>query len=391
MDDPTAPIEIQGILHTIRTIMETGTDPARWPPALDLVRDGIGAASLKIIAHDFLRRQGSFEIPPSPAGRHEIPYGERFADANPLLATEQNFQSPGQVWYRHELIGDREFFASDFYNQYLQPQDLHHCLVATLWRAGSRVQIALAARPQTEPPFGQAEHDLLGLLAPYLGQSLTVNTLLGDGRRLNSALQTALDHMRYGTLIVSLDDRFIRMANQVAQEHLGAADGLFVENGGLRLGHGPAGQEFDEIIAQITAGDLSGGDIVIRRKSSATPLYLLVLPLEDPGPIQSVTDRQVLVLLVDPDQARHIDPQRLRKTYELTRAEARLTARLVAGLTLGDAAADLGITYNTARTHLKQIMAKTETERQADLIRVVLSGPAQLMPGAPDGTPKGRR
>ena len=63
----------------------------------------------------------------------------------------------------------------------------------------------------------------------------------------------------------------------------------------------------------------------------------------------------------------------LRCHFGLTPAEARLALRLVAGETLRSAAAKLGITYETARTQLKNIFNKTGTSRQAELVVVVLT------------------
>jgi DNA-binding CsgD family transcriptional regulator len=64
---------------------------------------------------------------------------------------------------------------------------------------------------------------------------------------------------------------------------------------------------------------------------------------------------------------------RLRSHFRLTPAEARLVLHLVAGETLRSAAVKLSITYETARSSLKNIFKKTETCRQAELVLVVLT------------------
>jgi DNA-binding CsgD family transcriptional regulator len=63
----------------------------------------------------------------------------------------------------------------------------------------------------------------------------------------------------------------------------------------------------------------------------------------------------------------------LRFHFGLTQAEARLALHLVAGETLRSAEAKLGITYETARTHLKNIFSKTGTCRQAELLVVIVT------------------
>ena len=54
--------------------------------------------------------------------------------------------------------------------------------------------------------------------------------------------------------------------------------------------------------------------------------------------------------------------------FFFTPAEAKLVTRLVAGSSLRQAAHELNITYETARTTLKSIFQKTGSHRQAELI-----------------------
>ena len=63
----------------------------------------------------------------------------------------------------------------------------------------------------------------------------------------------------------------------------------------------------------------------------------------------------------------------LQRHFGLSPAEARLVLRLVAGDTLRSAAAKLAIRYETARTHLKSIFSKTGTNRQAELVVVIVT------------------
>jgi DNA-binding CsgD family transcriptional regulator len=64
---------------------------------------------------------------------------------------------------------------------------------------------------------------------------------------------------------------------------------------------------------------------------------------------------------------------RLRWHFDLTLAEARLALHLVRGETLLSAEAKLNISYETARSSLKNIFRKTGTRRQAELVVVILT------------------
>jgi DNA-binding CsgD family transcriptional regulator len=61
------------------------------------------------------------------------------------------------------------------------------------------------------------------------------------------------------------------------------------------------------------------------------------------------------------------------RSYGLTPSETRLALALLEGQSLRAAAAATAISYQTARSQLKQIFAKTGTRRQAELVRALLA------------------
>jgi len=82
-----------------------------------------------------------------------------------------------------------------------------------------------------------------------------------------------------------------------------------------------------------------------------------------------------LALLLD-DPARDIAPK-IRanaRQHGLTAVETELACRLADGRTVDEAASDQLISVHTARKYLQQIFAKTSTSRQAELVRVPISG-----------------
>lgn len=63
--------------------------------------------------------------------------------------------------------------------------------------------------------------------------------------------------------------------------------------------------------------------------------------------------------------------ERLRRSYGLTRAEARVAVLIAQGLVPKEAAAALGTSWNTVRTQLCRVFAKTGTTRQLELARLL--------------------
>lgn len=80
--------------------------------------------------------------------------------------------------------------------------------------------------------------------------------------------------------------------------------------------------------------------------------------------------RKGAIAFVAPDREAAGDASRMyRETFGLTPAEARLAALLKDGLSLKEAAAELGISVNTARNQIRSVFEKLGVNRQSDLIR----------------------
>jgi DNA-binding CsgD family transcriptional regulator len=79
----------------------------------------------------------------------------------------------------------------------------------------------------------------------------------------------------------------------------------------------------------------------------------------------------------DPVLPIDVEPEVLAKLYGLTRREADLAVQLSAGLELRAAATAAGMSYNTARSHIRLLFRKTGAKSQLQLVSV-LRGLASL-------------
>jgi DNA-binding CsgD family transcriptional regulator len=89
----------------------------------------------------------------------------------------------------------------------------------------------------------------------------------------------------------------------------------------------------------------------------------------------------VAVFMQDPVEAPLMPGEAFARLYKLTGGELRVVQALAQGLGGKEAADMLGISEPTVRTHLKRIFSKTDTPRQADLLRLLQSStPAIRVP-----------
>ncbi len=65
-------------------------------------------------------------------------------------------------------------------------------------------------------------------------------------------------------------------------------------------------------------------------------------------------------------------PEWWTQEFGLTSAEARVVEALLKGLTVSAISCERGVSINTVRSQIRSIFHKTQVNRQADLIRLLL-------------------
>jgi DNA-binding CsgD family transcriptional regulator len=103
----------------------------------------------------------------------------------------------------------------------------------------------------------------------------------------------------------------------------------------------------------------------------APPVVVVVRAAGQVFVSQSAMRRGLVSLSIRGGHAGH-DPASclFARQYELTAAQARVSALVLAGRPLSQIARSLNVSENTVRSHLKQIFQKTETHGQMELVHL---------------------
>jgi len=288
----------------------------------------------------------------------------------------------GGIFVGNMLVPDDELVRSEFYNEFLRPQGFFHILGAVPVKTDDTFAVLRVIRPRSSPAFGRNELELVRRLVPHLARAVGLARQLALAEARRDELVEALDW--FPTAVLLLDRRCrIVAANRSAEDLLAAGDGLRADRDGLRAATAGDTLALRQMLAAAVEPTAQGsahgdGTLSIARPSPRRPLNLLVAPLRAPIVQNARTRAQVAVFVTDPDRVAIAPVARLQRYLGVTRAEADLVMWLVQGHRLEEAADELGITVNTARTQLKRALAKTGTGRQAELVRLALSTPATL-------------
>ena len=125
-------------------------------------------------------------------------------------------------------------------------------------------------------------------------------------------------------------------------------------------------------------GETVAHALAVTREEADRPLSVVIAPL----PAEHHSGRVAVLLISDPERQTLPSVDTVAKLFDLHRRRGAPGFDLSEGQRIEDAAEQLGITLNSARTYLKRIFSKTDVTRQAELVRLILAAPTLLNLGA---------
>jgi DNA-binding CsgD family transcriptional regulator len=282
------------------------------------------------------------------------------------------------VHFGSRHISHGELVQTRFYNDYCKPCGVDYSVAACFLSEQDDLGILAVYRGQKRGDYGSRDGRLLGDLLPHLARATAFADRLQRAELLRLSSERAWDLMPWGMLLLGSGGQ-IMFANRLAEEILGRSNGLTARHGRVVATACSDMTRLMALLARASApisGPRAGGTLPVTRPGHRPlQLWAMPLPAEEPAFPLPEPVASVCVLLVDPEREVVPPLEALKALYGLTHAEAELVDGLLHGERLEHYADRAGITRNTARSHMRSVFGKTDTSRQAELIRLLASVP----------------
>lgn len=272
--------------------------------------------------------------------------------------------APDRVYALHELLrfGDPEH---DRYRlQFLGAGGMTFMRMMRIEEPGGVSAWLTVSRARGE--FGAADEALIAGLAPFWRAALRSYVALERERVTASVANEAIRRLNFGWLTLDAKGRILDCDAHGAGM-LAASDMLRRARDGRLTARdaGVARQITGAIQALVQEPESRPRAIVLSREPW---LDMLLVPANvrsgATGPAPA------LVAYVHADNWSSADRcEQIGQMFDLVPSEARLALALSRGMSIAEAAGDLGLTVESARTYSKRIYAKTGARGQADLVR----------------------
>lgn len=365
------------LLAVIQAIYDAAADEARWPEALKELCEFIGsqAATFWLLDGAERPRLPLFTyINLDPGFVQE--YLDKIAHMDP---TVQYLVSHPHEKIVHDglVISEREKDLHPYYDWHGRYSDLRFRLVGQVCPAPAVHAGVALHRTRKVGRYEGDDIERFRVLYPHLARALEIGFRLGS---LGAAQQCTAELLDRSPAAIFLLDarRRIAYANGNAEALYRRGDGIQVAAQGIALARRQDNDRLQTLITRAIEpispeGDAPGALLRAPRPSGKSPYVILVTPVAKLHALLSAFRPAVWVIISDPESEKPLPSARLRAAFGLTESEARLAALLAGGDDLRSAAEKLGVTYGTARARLAQVFQKTDTRRQGELIKLLLT------------------
>jgi DNA-binding CsgD family transcriptional regulator len=364
--------EANAFSDLIGSIYDTTIDCTLWPEVLRKSAEFVGGAAAAIYAKSPSADTGfvyhQFNVDPY----YQELYFSKYVKLDPT-SVGQAMAEIGQPVSTVDVMPYEEFMESRFYREWAEPLGMVDCLSTPLDK-NENGTVFFGVFRHKDQGLVDAEMRRRGkLIAPHIRRAVLVGNLLENKTAETTSLAVVLNGLAAAVFLIDGNRRVV-FANPSGQSMLDDGSVLCLKNDGLAAVDPRVTKT--EAIARLGDDDVAfgaGGVAVPLTFPPQTPWIAHLLPLTAGARRQAVTSfgavAAVFVHKASLEARSWMDA--MSRAYRLTPAELRVLAAISEVGGIAAAASVVGISEATVKTHLQSLFAKTATNRQAELIKLI--------------------
>jgi DNA-binding CsgD family transcriptional regulator len=302
-------------------------------------------------------------------------FADYYAQINPWDRVWASMK-PMDILITEDTAPARQFSNSPFYEDWLKPLGRFDAGAGLQIRHGGsdRIYLSVHYDPDAHDAYGPALNEIYRGIRGHLDRSALLAKKLA-GSHETALSQAALSGHGGDCAVVIDQDMRIMDCNASAQTALSVGAVLSSFSGRLRIGRTADTTALRQMVSVLGGGGaLDSTRRFIQFEDRSYLARLFVLPPVPMSFASMFAARRLFLVLVRDLTAVNdgLSDKEFSAAFGLTAAEWAMCEILVAGGTIERAAELLGIARDTARQRLKSIFRKTDTNRQAQLVALLI-------------------
>lgn len=368
----------------VEMIYDAAEHPARWRALYEELQQKLGVRSVHMLGFDKTHGTLSYSDGANMPVEGELAYMHHYRLIDPRLPM-LNGLAEAEWLHFPDMLPPEVPATHPLYQDFLIPHDRRYNSMCMLVDVPEATVLISFLSGEAEGPMQPEARAFVDRLMPHLRRAcrLGIRNFVYSAQALVG--HTLVDRLRQPVVLLTPGGEVMH-TNAAARELLRTTRLVAVDGGRLVL-PAPALKELLGRCAELEQAMKSGcapGDpvagsgfrslrIADGRRESMYAFFTVLSPQREMGTfgLRPV----VMLMFYHPASAPPVDSSLLYAVFGLSPAECRIATLLAEGLSLKEIAQAQGTQLDTVRKQLRSIFQKTDTNRQPDLIRLLLHLP----------------
>ena len=362
------------ISHLIGQIYDTVLDPTQWTRVLETLAHFVGGTASALFVKDTARKTHNTVHSWGYDPAYTRIYMEKYGQFDPF-ATAQLFFEIGEPISGADIMPHSEHRKSLFYKEWVQPQHWIDAIAATLERSATNYSAFSVIRHESDGVIDDEARLRMRLIVPHVRRAVLIGKIIDLNKVEAASFADTLDGLASAIFLVNAGGRIVH-ANAAGHAMLAEGAVVHASAGKLIAADAVGNHALQDVLMNAEHGDAAIGTtgIAVPLSSGAGEHYVAhVLPLTCGARRKAgIAYSAVAAVFVHKAAINLPHPlETIAKTFKLTPAEMRVLMLIVQLGGVPEIAPVLGISEATVKTHLQRVFGKTNTSRQAELVKLV--------------------
>ncbi|MCV6590631.1 MAG: helix-turn-helix transcriptional regulator [Marinobacterium sp.] len=357
----------QQLLDLISAIYSAASSPDEWPEVARKIQRAIGGHSVHLAMSDPVNHRIDCIFSNSLSSDETRFYNQHVAHRDELTNVFNRVKA-GTAFLLHDHFSEQQLNELDCYVGFYDRVGLNDFAASYFYRDQALQGWCTVARSKSDAAFTQQQRDMLNILTPHLARATHISLQLSSAQQTRKIAQEALELLPLGIVLLSSQNRVVGHNNR-ATPFLRKS---LLNDWVLELPCPKAQQQLLTTLSRLLPGSepTTGQCISFDHESQTATAIITPWVNSDEQAEWLPMSTCAMVMINSNTQALPLDW--LRQRYTLSKAEARTLSHLLTGASATQIADMQFVTTHTVRFHIKNLLLKTESNSQTQMVAQVL-------------------
>jgi DNA-binding CsgD family transcriptional regulator len=335
-----------------------------WNDFLDRLSARLPGGKTVFFFHDSVRNRGDLSLSSGLGEEALRAYGQHYSRINPWMA-KASVRPIGLGVVSEQMLDRADLVRTEFYGDFMRSIGAEAAVGVTIVRESGRSLLLSTLTERADPHQNLAAAETLTRLAPHLKRAFRYYQTGPFQKAMSEVGDHLFEETDIGLVIVG-DGMTVKTVSAAAARHLEGGEGIGISpTGRITLADQGAARALQQMVDRLAQGPRVHTHVT----AASGKMCKITLVKLAKDPISAFFEGPTVAILIEQAQGTQpADLKRATAAFRLTPAEIKVALALDRGISLREAAIELGIAEGTARQQLKSIFRKTGTSRQSELI-----------------------